>query len=123
MHTHPDYYTELVRRRVTGDPPLTARQQHELDLHLYICVECNDEYARLLEARAPAAAKALRRDLESRLTADMITPYLRDLALTLFAGQPLTDFQLIVWGFVQRDPEALGRFRLLEASVWLERDV
>jgi hypothetical protein len=117
---HPDYYAGLVRRRVTAAPPLTEREQHELDLHLYICARCNFFYAELLEPRHPAAAAALRQDLRARLTADMVTPYLQDLAVAFQAGQPLDGFQRELWHFVQGDEEALGRFRLIEAALWLQ---
>ena len=119
MGAHPEYYTDLVRRRVTGHPALTPAERQELDLHLYICAKCNYDYAELLQPRAPQAAEALRQDLQRRLTADMVTPYLRDLAWTLYLGQPLSGFQRMIWRFLERDQEALGRFRLLEADVWL----
>jgi hypothetical protein len=120
MNVHPEYYTHLVRRRVTGQPALTPTEQQELDLHLYICARCAFEYAALLQPRHPKVAEALRRDLEKRLTADMVTPHLWGLAWTLYRDEALDDFQTMIWRFLEHDPEALGRLRLLEAQVWLQ---
>jgi hypothetical protein len=119
MSTHPNYYTELLRRRVTNDPVLTPAEQKELDLHVLICVQCSYEYAEALQTQAPEAAEALRCDLESRLSVYLVTPYLRDLAHALQAGQPLSDLQRMLWQFIQRDREAWGCFRLLQADAGL----
>lgn len=114
--THPIYYTELLRRRFAGDPALTSAERKELDLHLLICPECNYDYARLLLPHAPEVAEALLQGLETKLTAELVTPYLRDLAGALRGQNPLTGFQQMLWRFVCQDREALGRFRLLEAE-------
>ena len=116
---HPTYYRDLLRRRFAGDPALTPAERRELDLHLLICPECNYDYARLLLPKAPETAEALLQDLEGALTADLVTPYLHDLARTLKRQEPLSGFQRMLWQFVCQDRETLGRFRLFEAEVWL----
>jgi hypothetical protein len=121
--THPTYYSDLLRRRFTGHPPLTPAERRELDLHLLICPECNYDYARLLLPHVPETAEALFQGLEGVLTADLVTPYLRDLVRAFQEQQPLTGFQQLLWRFVSGDPEALGRFRLLEAEAWLRDDL
>ena len=122
MSQHPTYYRDLLRRRFQADPGLTPAERHELDLHLLICPECNFDYARMLVPRAPQVAEALMRDLESALTADLVTPYLRDLAKAFTGGQPLGEFHQLLWQFISRNPEALGRFRLAEAELWLAQE-
>jgi hypothetical protein len=123
MMTHPTYYAELLRRRFAGDPALTPAERKELDLHLLICPECNYDYARLLLPRAPEVAEALLQGLEKRLTADLVTPYLHELARAFKGQTALSGFQQMLWRFVCQDREALGRFRLLEAELWLsEKD-
>lgn len=119
MSTHPSYYTDLVQRWFRDDPSLMPRERQELDLHLLICPQCSYDYAWLLRSQAPEKSEALLRSLEGTLTAELVTPYLRDLVWTVHAGQPLTGFQCLLWQFVHRDREALGRFRLLEADVYL----
>ena len=119
MSTHPAYYTALLRRRFTGDPKLTQDERRELDLHLLICPQCNYDYAELLMPHEPLAARHLMATLEDALTPDLVTPYLRDLARATLAGQSLTGFQRAVWRFLQRNREAMGRYRLLEADVLL----
>lgn len=114
--THPSFYTELLRRRFTGDPSLTPAERRELDLHLLICPECNYDYSRLLVPQAPELAERLAQTLAGALTADLVTPYLADLARAMRAGRPLTGFQRLLWQFVSGDREALGRYRLFEAA-------
>lgn len=120
MTQHPTYYRDLLRRRFAGNPALTPAERRELDLHLLICPECNYDYARLLLPHAPETAEALLQDLEGVLTADLVAPYLQELARAFKIGQQLTEFQGLLWRFVSQDPETLGHFRLLEAEVWLE---
>ncbi len=119
MNTHSTHHTTLLRRRFAGDPSLTPGQRRELDTHLLFCPQCNYDYAELLRPQNAEMADELLRTLENALTADLVTPYLRDLAQTFRDNQPLTGFQRLLWRFVQRDRETLGRFRLLEADVWL----
>ena len=119
MTTHPVYYATLLRRQFDGDPDVTPVERRELDLHLLICPQCNYDYAELLMPRDPHGAQQVVSALESTLTADMVTPYLRDLARTVRAGRPLSGFQRLLWRFLCRDREAMGRFRLLEADAWL----
>ncbi len=113
---HPIFYRDLLRRRFAGDPALTPAERRELDLHLLICPECNYDYARLLLPGAPELARSTFDALEGALTADLVTPYLHDLARALRSEQPLTGFQELLWRFVCRDRESLGRLRLLEAA-------
>ena len=120
--THPTYYTDLLRRRFAGHPALTPAERKELDLHLLICPECNYDYARLLLPRAPEMAEQLLQGLETRLTADLVTPYLRDLARAFQGEIGLNGFQQMLWRFVCQDREALGRFRLAEAELWLAQE-
>jgi len=96
-------------------------QRRELDLHFLICPQCRYDHARLLQPQAPETAEVLLQDLEHTLTTDLVTPYLRDLARAMLACRPLTGFQRLLWQFVQRDPESLGRLRLLQADEWLSR--
>ena len=119
MTPHPTYYTALLRRRCAADPSLTPGQRRELDAHLLSCPQCNYDYTELLRPHDPALAERLVRALENALTADLVTPYLRDLAQAIQSGQPLTGFQRMLWQFTCRDREALGRFRLLEADAQL----
>jgi hypothetical protein len=121
MTRHPDYYTELLRRRFTGDPPLTPTEHRELELHLLICPQCNHDYAVLLMPVTPARGQAYLEEIEAALDADVVTPYLRDLVRARRSGRQLTDFQQMVWHYVLRDPEAMGRYRLLEADWQLHR--
>ena len=114
--THPTYYTDLLQRRFSADPALTPGERRELDLHLLICPECNYDYARLLLPRAPDAAESLLEGLEGALTADLVTPYLRDLVHAIHGDRPMTGFLRLLWQFVCCDREALGRFRLMEAE-------
>lgn len=114
--THPLYYTDLLRRRFAGDPPLSPAERHELDLHLLICPQCNYDYSRMLLPHTPDLAEALLSDLEGTLNADLVTPYLRDLVRAVRGKQPLTGFLDLLWRFICRDREALGRFRLMEAE-------
>ncbi len=120
MARHPEFYTDLLRRRFTHDPPLTPDERHELDLHLLICPECNFDYAHLLFAETPHQAETRLRQIDEELSVDVVTPYLRDLARAQRAGRPLTAFQRMIWAFVCRDREALGCFRAIEAD-WLLR--
>ena len=117
--THPSYYSDLLRRQVAGEPALTPTERQELDLHFLICLQCNYDYAQLLRPDDPAEAKTWLRNLKGKLTADRVMPYLRDLVRAVQAGQPLTGFQDLLWWFIQRDREALGYFRLVEADEWL----
>ena len=117
--THPNYYYDLLRRRVASDPVLTPTEHQELDLHLLICLQCNYHYAQLLRPDHSEEAETWLRTLEARLTADGVIPYLRDLVRAIQAGQLLTGFQGLLWRFIQRDQEALGYFRLVEADEWL----
>ena len=119
MTPHPTYYTALLRRRCAADPSLTPGQRRELDTHLLSCPQCNYDYAELLRSHDPALAERLVHTLENALTADLVTPYLRDLAQAIQSGQPLTGFQRMLWHFLGRDRESLGHFRLLEADTWL----
>lgn len=119
MSPHTTYWTTLLRRRFAADPTLTPHQRRELDTHLMFCPQCNYEYAQLLRPQDPELAHDLLHTLEAALTADLITPYLRELARTMRAGHSLTGFQHMLYCFVIQDREALGRFRLLEADVWL----
>jgi hypothetical protein len=119
MNIHPPYYTELVWREFHGDPELTPAERRELELHLLICPQCNYEYAQLLLPDEPQKATQRLQAMENALTAELVTPYLRDLARAVRSGRPLTGFQHMVWQFVCRDREALGRYRLLEADEWL----
>lgn len=122
MSTHPTYYTSLLLRRIADDPTLTPTECLELDLHLSICPVCTFTWAQLLRPVAPRTAEALLRDLENRLSFDLIAPYLRELAQATQASVPLSNFQLLLWRVICRDREALGRFRLLEAQVhWRSR--
>jgi hypothetical protein len=114
--SHPAYYTDLLRRRFSADPALTPAERRELDLHLLICPECNYDYTRLLLPHAPDAAESLLEELEGALTADLVTPYLRDLVQAVRGDRPMTGFLWLLWQFVCRDHEALGRFRLMEAD-------
>ena len=117
MTVHPAYYAALLRRQFDGDPDLTPVERRELDLHLLICPQCNYEYAELLMPHDPQSARRLMSAIEGALTPDLVTPYLRDLAHAVRADCPLTGFQRMLWRFVERDRETLGRFRLLEADV------
>lgn len=119
MPIHPPYYTELVRREFFDDPELTPTERRELELHLLICPQCNYDYAQLLMPYDAQQAARRLGAMENALTAELVTPYLRDLARTRRSGQPLNGFQHMVWQFLCRDQEALGRYRLLEADVWL----
>jgi hypothetical protein len=118
-HTHPTYYETLLRRRFTADPALTLAERREMDSHLLICPRCNYDYVQMLMPREPETAGSLLRSLEGALTADLVVPYLRDLARATQAEQTLTGFQRIVWRFLCRDREAMGRFRLVEADTGL----
>ena len=117
MPNHPNFYTDLLRRRFTGGPPLTPPERAELDLHLLICPQCNYDYATLLVAQAPERGEAYLEQFADALEADAVTPYLRELARTRRAGRPLSGFQESIWQFVCRDPFALGNYRLIEASL------
>jgi hypothetical protein len=117
MPNHPDFYTDLLRRRFVGSPPLTPAERAELALHLLICPQCNFDYAALLAAQAPERAAAYWEQLAETLDADVVTPYLHDLARARRAGRPLNDLQAFVWQYVCRDPVALGNYRLIEASL------
>ena len=119
MPRHPPYYSELVRRRATDDPPLSLAERQELDLHLRICPRCGHDLAERLRPRDPGAAQALLDAQAATLTAEQVTPYLRELAQAARAGLPFTAFQRWLWAFLLRDREAMGRFRLVEAEVWL----
>ncbi len=117
MPNHPNFYTDLLRRRFTGDPRLTLPERAELDLHLLICPQCNYDYASLLVVQAPERAAAYLAQFEAALDTDAVTPYLRDLARARRAGRPLSGFQERIWQFVCRDPVALGHYRLIEATL------
>jgi len=120
--THPTFYSDLLRRRFAGDPALTPAERKELDLHLLICPECNYDYARLLLPHAPELAELLLERLGGALTADLVTPYLRELVRAVHGQRPMSDFQRFLWHLVCRDREMLGRFRLLEADLWFGGD-
>ena len=123
MSRHPTFYRDLLRRRFHADPRLTPAERHELDLHLLICPECNFDYARMLvPPQAPQVAEAFLRNLEGALTADLVTPYLGDLARAVAGGGTLNEFHQLLWHFVSHNPEALGRFRLAEAELWLAQE-
>lgn len=98
-------------------------ERRELDLHLMLCLSCNHEYARLLLGRRPSTAQRLLQSIESALTAPLVRPYLPDLIQAQQAGQELSDLQKMLWRFVQRDPQALGEYRLCEALAWLNDDL
>lgn len=117
MPNHPNFYTDLLRRRVTGDPPLTPAEREELNLHLLICPQCNHDYAALLVVRAPERGAAYLEQLAMALEADAVTPYLHALARARRAGRPLSNFQEHLWQFICRDPTTLGNYRLIEASL------
>lgn len=117
MGAHPPYYTDLVRRRRNGEPPLSPSQAREIDLHLLICPMCAYDLAQALAVVAPDAAARLRDEVAALLRGDRLLPYLRDLAHTLCAGDEPTGFQRLVWDAIQADDVALGRFRLIEADV------
>ncbi len=120
MPNHPDFYTDLLRRRFMGRPPLTLAERTELDLHLLVCSQCNYDYAALLVTQAPDRTAHYLEQFTAALDADTVTPYLRDLARARRAGRPLTGFQECIWQFVCRNPEALGNYRLIEASLaWM----
>lgn len=119
MSSHPAHYTRLLRRQFGDDPPLTCLERRELDLHLLLCIQCRYDRAVSYESQSPDHAVALLRDLQDSLTPDSVTPYLRDLARAMRAGRDLDGFQQMMWQFARRDPETLGRFRLLEADVLL----
>jgi hypothetical protein len=122
MSQHPTFYRDLLRRRFHADPGLTHAERQELDLHLLICPECNFDYARMLVPQAPQVAEALLHDLEGAFTADLVAPYLGDLARAFAGGGTLSKFYQLLWHFVSRNPEALGRFRLAEAELWLTQE-
>ncbi|MDD3828910.1 MAG: zf-HC2 domain-containing protein [Anaerolineae bacterium] len=122
MGTHPDYYRDLLRRRFAGDPSLTPAERKELDLHLLICPECNYDYARMLLPSVPGVAEGLLRDLEGALTAELVAPYLHDLARARYESPDLEGFQELLWRYVCSNREALGRFRLAEAEVWRRKE-
>ena len=117
MPNHPDCYTDLLRRRFTGSPPLTPAERTELDLHLLICPQCNYDYAGLLLAQAPDRAADYLEQFAAALESDAVTPYLHELARARRAGRPLSGFQACIWQFVCRDPVALGNYRLIEATL------
>ena len=121
MARHPEFYTDLLRRRFTHDPPLTPDERHELHLHLMICAECNFDYAHLLFTDFAQQAEARPQHLDEQVNADVVIPYLRDLVRAQRAGRPLTGFQRMIWEFVCRDREALGCFRAIEADWLLQR--
>jgi hypothetical protein len=121
MPRHPDLYLDLLRRRFTQDPALTPAERRELELHLLICPQCNFDYAQLLLANTPRQVDSYLIQSQQDLTADLVTPYLRDLVQTQRAGRRLTDFQRMIWHFVCRDPQALGAYRLIEADWQLQR--
>lgn len=118
MPQHPPYYAELVRRRVAADPPLSLTERRELELHLRICPRCAYDLADRLRPGDPEAARTRLVELEGRLTAEQVTPYLRELAQAIRVGGSLTAFQRFLWSFLLRDREAMGRYRLFEAEVW-----
>ncbi len=80
MPNHPDFYTDLLRRRFMGRPPLTLAERTELDLHLLVCSQCNYDYAALLVTQAPDRTAHYLEQFTAALDADTVTPYLRDLA-------------------------------------------
>lgn len=121
MARHPDFYTDLLRRRFTLDPPLAPAERHELDLHLLICPQCNFDYAQLLFAERPQQAETRVQQLGEDLQIDIVIPYLRDLVRAQHAGRPLSAFERLIWEFVCRDPQALGCYRLIEADWQLQR--
>jgi len=119
VSTHPGYYTELVRRLVSADPPLDETERQELQLHLATCLRCSYQHAELLCSLDPQQAGEILAKLDARLTPDVVVPYLRDLARMVRAGRSLSGFQRFLWCFLQRNREAMGRFCLLEADVCL----
>lgn len=117
MTNHPNFYTDLLRRRFTAGLPLTPAEREELDLHLLICPQCNYDYAALLVVQAPERGAAYLEQLAAALEADAVTPYLHALARARRAGRPLTAFQECLWQFVCRDAAALANYRLVEATL------
>ncbi len=117
MPNHPSFYTDLLRRRFTGDAPLTPAERAELDLHLLICPQCNYDYAALLVAQAPERAATYLEQFTAALEADIVTPYLHALARARRAGRPLDGFQECIWQFICRDPTALANYRLVEMAL------
>jgi hypothetical protein len=115
--THPDFYTDLLRRRFFPDPPLTPAERHELDLHLLICPQCNYDYAVLLAPGAPDRAANFLEQLQDELTADIAAPFLLDVARARRAGRPLSGFQSLVWELVCRDAAARLRYRQAAARL------
>ena len=114
MIEHPTHYTDLLRRRWADEMSLTVSEQCELDLHLLICPQCAYQHAQGLSYEDPEGANQLLRDMERTLTAERLTPFLRNLAQATQQRQPLTDFQQWLWWLLQRNREAMGWFRLLE---------
>ena len=121
MSKHPDYYSALLRRRFHDGESLTETEDRELELHLLICPQCAFECTQLLSAEDPSAAAERLRNMERAMTADRLTPFLHELALTMQWGEPLSDFQRWLWWYLQRNNELLGRFRLFEADAALRR--
>ncbi|MBN1935620.1 MAG: hypothetical protein JW934_13210 [Anaerolineae bacterium] len=119
MPEHPLYYAELVRRLVAQDPPLNELERQELALHFLICPQCAYAYAEGIRPLAPERSRQLSQDLEDRLTADLVMPYLPGLAQAVQAGRTLTDWQRFLWQFVCRNREAMGFYNLFEADEML----
>ncbi len=120
MDRHADVYTDLLRRRFTGDPSLTAAERRALDGHLLTCPQCNYDYAELLLRVAPERATRYLERLAGDLTPDLVAPFLAGLARARREARPLTGFQQMVWQFACRDPAAMARLRELEAGWDLE---
>lgn len=118
MGAYPHYYTDLMRRRFDGEPPLTPAQDHELALHLLICPVCAHATAQRLAADNPIEAQRLMAEVTAMLRGDRLIPYMREVAEATQAGREHTEFEQLVWEMIQRDDIALGRYRLIEADVY-----
>ena len=119
MSQHPNYYAMLVHRRASPEDTLSAIESEELDLHLTICPRCAYELAEQFRPHEPAAARAVLNALEERLSADLVAPYLHELAVAIRNGASLDGFQRTLWHYLLRDAEAMGDYFLVEAMVCL----
>lgn len=122
MTYHPDYYTNLLERRLADAPSLSPAERYELDLHMLICLQCNHRYAEWLCEREPERAARLRQQVEGALTTDRVIPYLDDLAQALHSRRPLSSFQETLWDYLQRDPDAMAWLHVAQVrDAWIAR--
>lgn len=117
MGAYPHYYTDLMRRRFDGEPPLAPAQAAELELHLLICPRCAYAMAERLLASDPVEAGRLLTEAAAMLTAEGVIPYLRECAQAACQGRDPTGFERLVRDCIERDAVALGRYHLIEADV------